>query len=383
MKSVCSLEKLQEAAAQAERVTGRNTTLPILSYVKISANKNTLTLTATNLEIGVHTTLNAKNQKEGEIVVPAQILNQFLSSIKNEQNVSLEVASNTLTITTAEHNTTIKGGEGKNFPIIPQKTTTEDLLLNTQQLFHIIQKTAFATTTNETRPELTGVFVALDDTGLRAAATDSFRLAESTAKFSGQPPEHFAVFQQHTPTFIVPKNTCQELLHLLPKTNTVSLAIEKNQLFITTDHTTIMSRIIEGSYPDYQQIIPKKHTTKITVEKEALLGAVRVAAVFAKNQSPEIVLSVRDGVLTIRAESHDTGSATTDIAGAVEGDDIDVVLNAQYVSEGVTLLDTEKVSIGLTTGAAPVVFTPLPGDGTDLLGETLYIVMPIKNTTPQ
>lgn len=381
MKVTCTQENFARALSYLERVVGKQSTLPILSNFLLETEKGRLKISATNLEIGVIVSIGAKIEKEGRITVPAKILSNFVYNLPTSDILELEEENQHLKVVSTAYQIRIKGMDGKDFPIIPQYKKEYQCVLPAQDLKNALARLLFCVSTNEARLELTGVSLSLSGKELHLAATDSFRLAEERITLDID--SSLKGFLEEGQSLIIPNTVLSELLRVItPETIGVNLALDENQIFFDIDGVEIISRVINGKYPDYQQIIPKEFSLQVIFNKQELLRAVKIAGTLSSYNSGEIAL-VFDGenkTCTFLSHSQEIGENKTVLSvGYVQGGEnpLTIIFNPRYVLEGINALSSEKVLFCANNGATPAALRMV--DQEERPDEYyLYIMMPIR-----
>ena len=381
MKVICTQENLAKALSYLERVVGKQTTLPILSNFLLETEKGRLKLSATNLEIGVIVVIGAKIEKEGKITVPAKILSNFIHNLPSGDVLELESDNQSLRVMSTTYQMKIKGMDGKDFPIIPQYKKDYFFSFPAQELKNALSRLLFCVSTNEARLELTGVHISFFPQALHIAATDSFRLAEEIIPFTGTGSQ-YQEFLKNNQSLILPGNVLNEIMRVVtPESTAIQMALEENQLFFEVDGVEIVSRIINGKYPDYKQIIPQSFTTQVIFERESLQRAIKIAGAFSSYTAGEIVLhfSKEQNNCTFVSQSQEVGENKTVLpVDFVMGDgDLVITFNPRYVLEGINALSGEKVLFMANTSSTPAGLRMLDEENHPK-EEYLYIMMPIR-----
>ena len=260
-----------------------------MENILLETDNGMLKISATNLEIGVFLKIGAKIEADGRITVPAKLMSNFINNLPNESNVELEVKDQTLHITSGASKAQIKGLQAHDFPIIPEMEGEFLFSLSSQEIKENMSKLLSCVSLDSTRPELTGINMIFFEDSIHAAATDSFRLAEANISLTKENAQAYALFLEKTHSIIVPMTTLSEVLRVIsPETKTVKVGIEESQIFFQIDNVRIVSRLINGKYPEYKQIIPQQFSTRVTLEKDEVLRAVKIAGIFTSNKSGEI-----------------------------------------------------------------------------------------------
>lgn len=374
MKLISVQENLKKGLSIVSHGTGKNINLPILNNILIKAHKNSIELISTNLEIGIIHKLRGKVEEEGEFTVDAKIITDYVNFLPSE-NVEIEEMDGELKIECENYKTKIKGESAKEFPLIPTVDQNNYYSCGVSDLKKALNNVAFAVSNSENRIELSGVMFEFTDNRLIVVATDSYRLAErsidikSNSDFVNQ-------------KLIVPSRTVQELLRILSSYNNEDLAFEQdgavrisisdNQILFTIDSVELVSRLINGQYPDYKQIIPDKSKTEVIANKTELLRAVKAAAIFSKTGINDVNLEFKNNKIIISASSGHSGESRVDVDAELTGIDNEVAINYRYLVDGLNNIDSDKVKMKIVSSNTPCILTSEKEDN------YLYVVMPIR-----
>ena len=382
MKIICTQENISRALSYLERIIGKQTNLPILNNFLFETEKGRLKISATNLEIGVIVYIGAKIEKEGKIAVPAKVLSNFITNLPLGGTVQFETSAQELKITSTVYTVKIKGVDGKDFPIIPQYTKEYFLTFPAQEFKNALARVLFCASLNTARLELMGAHIFFYPQEIHLAATDSFRLAEETIHLTQQG-DGYDEFLTQTPSLIIPLNTLQEVMRVIsPESHTIKIALQENQIFFDIHGVQIISRIINGKYPDYKQIIPKKFAFHAMVEREAFQRAVKIASAFSSYTSGEVALAFDGGEkqCAISSVSNEIGENQTilPIEVVAAATPLTIVFNPRYVLEGINALAGEKIIFLANDSTTPVALRAYSANKTPLTEAYLYIMMPIR-----
>ncbi|MEI8143335.1 MAG: DNA polymerase III subunit beta [Candidatus Berkelbacteria bacterium] len=348
------------------RIVGNRVTLPVLNNILISAQKGKIKFSATDLEVGISSTTIGKIDEEGDITLPARLLSDFVLNNKDE-SIDLVVKGTMAKIKSTRFEANINGIAAEEFPSIPEAKGGYKIKISKEKLASALKKVIIAPANDETRPVLAGICFQFNNNSLTLAATDSYRLAEKKIEIEGNP---------EAKNIIVPTRTISEVFRMITgsdATGDIDIICSDNQINFNIDGTKIVSRLIEGSYPAYAQIIPKNSPITVIANLSELLSAVKLSSLFAKEASNNnIKLIVKDGSLTVSSISSQVGDAKSKVAAEITGGDVEVSFNARYLSDVLAVLGQEKVKIGLKdSGSAATITT---SDDKDYV----YIVMPLK-----
>jgi DNA polymerase III subunit beta len=359
----------QESFAKALNIASRFTTpkvqLPILANVYLSAKKNTLTISATNLEISVSLQLPADILEDGDITIPARTLTDIITNLK-KGDVSLSTDDAIVHIKAKGFSGKVTGMNGDDFPVVPKELGKTAISIATSDFSNALSKMLYAVSVDESRPILTGVLLILKDKEVTLVSTDGFRLSKTTLMLK----------EEGEGIFIVPKGIVAEIVRTKDEGDTLSFSYtkEENQFICKIGNTILSSRLIDGNFPDFDRIIPKATTTTITIGKGDLLRAVKIASIFAKDSANVIKLKIGEGNLSVSADSSQKGDEETTIDAETSSSEnaISIAYNCRFIEDFLSNMVGDELSISLTTPAAPTIFSDLKDTG------FLHIIMPIK-----
>lgn len=366
MKTECIKEKLTAAVAQAEKIAGKNLTLPVLSCLLLDVGKNSISIKATNLDLGIDITIPSKTQKEGRIAVPASVLASFLNNSQYESHIFLETTdSGLLKITTSQTSTVIKSIPSDDFPLIPDVSREQTFKIKALDFAKGLKSVWYSSSVSSIKPELSSVLVRCDDDTLICAATDSFRLAEKKIKLKNQKPFD---------NILIPFKNVQEIIKILDSAkDEVVFCVTKNQISIAFDGVYLTSRVIDGVFPDYRQIIPKENQTEVVALKDDLLQAFKIANIFS-DKFNQINMRVEPSQKTfeIKTSNADLGESVNRVDATLKGEDVAVNFNHKYVTDCFSSLGTDSVSLFFNGLNKPLVIKGV-GDPS-----FTYLVMPMN-----
>lgn len=363
MKITVNQKNLKKAISLVEKVVSKNTSLPILNNILFKTENGRLKISATNLEIGINYIIGAKIEEVGQIAVPARIISDFIGNITDDK-ILLTNKNNILNINSEKYKTQILGFDAKDFPIIPKIKSKPLAVIPAKLLRNSLLTVLDSVAVSETRPELAGVLVDFSDDKIVFAATDSFRLTEKRVDFKN--------IQKQS--FIIPRNTVAELIRITGELEgDLFFNISDNQISFSNDDFEMVSRIIDGNYPDYKKIIPEKFISRVLVKKDELDKTIRVAGLFSSNIS-DIKINCSEGKMTVLAKNSDKGEIETLIDASLKNQPFEVSLNFHYLLDGLKILDTEKVIVEFTGQGSPLIIRP-----NDDKKDIVYLIMPLRN----
>ncbi len=373
MKLSVMQENLARGLQVVSRAVSTRSTLPVLNNVLLRTEDGGLKLTATNLEIGMTYWVPGKIDGDGAVTVPARLLTDIVNSLPANEVVSLELqAHETLHVQAGRFETHIKGIDAEEFPAIPTAGERPTTRISQNVLRGALAETTFAAATDEARPILTGVLARFEGDKLTLAAADNYRIAVKTI------PVLDAVEET---SIVIPARSLHELSRILAETDDpvdVVLSPSRNQVLFHLEGVDLVSRLIDGQFPNYQQVLPKGHTTRATVERNELLKAVRLASLIASSSANIVKLHIgsdTEAGLTVSAAA-DIGDNEGQVEAQVEGDGTTIAFNARYLLDVLTNVSVDQFSIELNGPLSPGVFKPA-NDGQ----QYVHVVMPVRTTS--
>ncbi|MBX4189569.1 DNA polymerase III subunit beta [Candidatus Parcubacteria bacterium] len=367
MKIETIKEKLVEAVSRAEKVAGKNPTLPVLSGLLLEAKDNTLSIRATNLDLGISLQLSVKVLEEGKVVVPAHVLSAFLNSLSKEKSLTLSAEAQTLIVNTSLTRTVMKTLPAEDFPVIPEIGEDSSFSMPAKDMVSGIKAVAYAAAVGSIKPELSSVCIIHENDVLVFVATDGFRLAEKRVKVKKAP---------NFERILIPQRNALEIARILDSVDDdVSVSIDENQIALRVGNIYLTSRVIEGLFPDYKQIIPKETVSKVVVLKQDLINSLKTALVFADNFN-QLKLSVNPSKkqFEIESKNQDVGENVYTIPAALEGKEILLAVNHRYFTDCFTSVAADSLAISFAGEGRPVVVEGV-GDKS-----FTYLVMPMNRT---
>jgi DNA polymerase-3 subunit beta len=367
MKLNVTQENLAKAVGTVGRVVSSRSSLPVLSNILLSTDKNRLRLAATNLEIGVTYWVGCKVDQEGAVTAPARLLSEFVANLPSG-NLEIAASETNTTITTPHYNSQINGISAEEFPLIPEVKSEPVVTLPAATLREAITEVVVAASPDENRPVLAGVYMYIEDGKLTLVATDSYRLAERSIVL---PADHIGQL-----SVVVPARTMQELGRILSDNDgDVGMYVADNQVMFQMENVELVSRLIEGQFPNYRQIIPEEEKTVATLPTAELSRITKMANLFARENAGSIRLEVQaEGEVRIMSSASQVGENTSSADCDVAGDDGEISLNARYLSEALGVIKTKQVSLAMSGKLNPCVLRP-EGDDAD---SYLHIIMPLR-----
>lgn len=373
MKVTCLQENLAKGLGIVTRAVSPRNVLPVLGNVLLATEEGRLKLAATNLEIGITYWVGTKVEDEGSITVPARTLLDFVNTLPNEKiHLTLDTRRQSLNLKCESFTSDIKGVDAQEFPVLPSAAMGEGLSLNVVDLREMITQTTIAAATDDTRPVLTGVLVRLEGDQLTLAAADGFRLSMRNSKLSAPVRESVSV--------IIPARALSELARLVGDQDEMVwmvLPSGRGQAVFRLKDAELSSSLIDGTFPDFQPIIPRSFNTRAVVSTAQFLKACKAADIFARQASHSARITITPGAellpgkLQVNATAAETGAGETVIDATVEGPAIEIAFNVKYLVDVLTVVNTPNVALETTGPASPGVIRPVGRD------DFIHVIMPM------
>ncbi|MEI6843614.1 MAG: DNA polymerase III subunit beta [bacterium] len=365
MNIECIKEKLSYALSKAEKITGKNITLPILSCVLLEANNSTLTIKATNLDLGIEINIPVKVIKPGMVAVSGSVLNNFISNISNDKNIILEEVGGNIKVSTKHSQSLIKAFPTDDFPSIPKVSKENQFKMNVGDLTKGFKSVAYSASVSTIRPTLSSIMMYPEEETVIFVATDSFRLAEKKVKVK----KHKDFGQ-----ILIPFKNVSEIIRVFEDIkDEVDVVLNKNQIALEYDGIYLTSRVIDGTFPDYKQIIPKEIKTEVVLLKQDLVSALKISNIFSDKFSQVVfTISPKEKIFKIATKNMDVGENISNLDAVLKGDDITVSFNYKYIIDCFQSIDSDSISLNFSDMNRPMVVTGV-GDKS-----FTYLVMPMN-----
>ncbi len=374
MKVIVLQENLARGLSIVSRAVSPRSTLPVLANVLIASDEGRLRLSATNLELGITCWVPARIEEEGSTTVPARTFSDLVNTLPGEQvTLTLDVASQTLNVRCGTSNNDIKCIDAQEFPPLPVPEMDGAIQLNVADFKEMIQQVAFAASTDEARPVLMGVLVTVEKDQITMAAADGFRLAVRKATLSTPAPQPVSV--------IVPARALSELSRIISDGNELVYMIVpkgRGQVIFRVKDVEVVSQLIDGTFPDYQQIIPRSYKSRTLVSTTAMLKACKQAEIFAREGANVVRLDIKSAVsemqpseVEISATSEETGKNETIVEATVDGSGLLIAFNVKFLREALEAIKTPNVALETSGPNAPGVIRPVGDDS------YLQVIMPM------
>lgn len=367
MKLIVLKNNLKAGLDAVGRAIGTNLNLPILGNILIKAESNQIKFSATNLELAITKTVYGKIVEDGTITVPYSVLSNIISNLTSER-VNIETKHNNLRVTTDNYEATLQSTPDNEFPIIPKlKETKEFIKLNSTVFKDAINKVVVAAGISDLRPEISGVLLIGEQSMIKLVATDSFRLAECKI-----------IKNQFTNTFeqevkaIIPLKTTQELVRVIKDDEDMTIRIDGGQILLQTGDTEVVSRLIDGKFPDYEAIVPKGTDTEILVSREEFVGAVKLTGSFTSRVN-DVRIKIKDKkAIEIYSSDSSLGENNYLIPAKITGEPTELAFNWRYLLDGAKTISSKQIVLGLNNNNKPALVKS-PEDTS-----CFYVLMPIR-----
>jgi DNA polymerase III subunit beta len=366
---------LQRALAQVGRAVATRTTFPVLSNVLLDAEGDTLRLAATNQEIGITTWIPAQVNESGQVTVDARLLSEFVNTLPHEPvRLSTDTGRFVLKVQGLGADAEINGIDAEEFPVFPRLEEGGSVAsVDPQVLREMIGLVEFAAASDDSRPVLAGVLIRFDEDRITMAAADGFRLAVREGELASPVPERLDV--------IVPARALRELARIIAdKTEPIELKVTPNrgQLIVQTSDTEFYSRLIDGTFPDFRQIVPRDFATRLEFGRDDFLAAVRRASFFARDNNDVVRINARAGEdelapghVEVSANAAERGSSQSDVAASVLGPEGQIAFNSRYLVDVLNVLRSSRVMLGMNGANQAGVVRPLDAE------TYTYVIMPM------
>lgn len=363
MKLQVTQENLNRALNAVARVANSRGTLPILANVLIKTSNNRLSISATNLDIAITNFIGAKVGEEGSITVPARLMQDFVSSLPGGV-IELDLKETKLHVSTQQYKSVVNGILADDFPVMPAISTGKSWKINGQIFKKALQQVVFSASNDETRPVLTGVLLQTKTGNLYMAATDSYRLAEKKLGSNKEDVE-----------LLIPASALQDLLRVLGDVDEeINVTYDEQQVLFQVGDVELVTRLVDGKYPDYKKLIPEKFETKATLKKADLVNVTKVSSLFARESAGSVTIEVSEESkqLSIRSVASQLGENTATADAKVSGSG-SITINSRYLLDALNAISSDEISFGFNGKLEPTLLSD-PSNS-----DYKHIIMPLKS----
>jgi DNA polymerase-3 subunit beta len=364
MKIECSIDKIKKALIQVERITGKNLTLPVLSSILWVATGKVLKLRATNLNIGIEIEIPARIEKEGVVAIRGDILSSLFSILQGDSNIKIELINGNLLVKTNTNTILLKSIPHEDFPTIPI-IEGESFSISSKKFIEGVKSVYYSASISEIKPEIGSVYIYPEDDMLIFVSTDSFRLAEKKIKIKQK---------LSFDGMLIPFKNIIEIMKVFDGLdNDINITLQKNQISFKADNIYLTSRVVNGSFPDYKQIIPQNPTTKVIVLKQDFISSLKISNIFSdKFNQIVFIIKPNEKIFEIESKNTDIGENTATVLGALSGENVTVNFNYKYIFDCFQSIPNDSLSIELNGNNKPMIIRGV-GDPS-----FMYLVMPMN-----
>ncbi|MBN1794214.1 MAG: DNA polymerase III subunit beta [Candidatus Omnitrophica bacterium] len=362
MRFVAEKDILQKGLHSVQNAVASRSTLPILSNILLETQNNTLQISATDLDVlGITTAATVKTIEEGSGTIPAKRISDIIKELPNAEVVVTMKKNNMFTVESGNSVFKIIGLPKEGFPQLPTPTHDNKTTIPQASLKRILQRTTFAVSHDETRYVLNGLYVSINGDTLHFVATDGRRLAliehtiNTTTKIKTQA--------------IIPSKTTTELLKTIKEEGDIEIYLEQNQVFFKTNETTIISRLIEGEYPDYQQVLPKEKGERVVAEKEGFYSTMKRASLLSTPESTAVKIELLKNKMVVSKTTPEIGEFRDELSVEYAGPTLTIGFNPNYLMDVLRVLEGETVEMEVVSAAKPALFKE---------ERYLYLVLPMQ-----
>jgi DNA polymerase-3 subunit beta len=372
MKLSCIQENLAKGLSVVSRAVAARSTLPVLGNILLATDNGRLRLSATNLELGITCWIGAKIEEDGSTTIPAKTLVDLVNTLPPDKvDLSLVVRTQTVNLSCGRTHANLKGIDAQEFPILPLANLDDAIQLNVEDFHEMIEQVIFAAATDEARPMLTGVLAKIDGGEVTLAASDGFRLAVRHA--------HLSTPAARPVTAIIPARALAELARVITSEEPVFMSLPEGRGQVIFHHGSVelVSQLIEGSFPEYTNIIPKRYATRTVMPTADFRKACRTSDVFAREAAHTARIKVKPGDdltpghVVIAASAAETGDNVAELDATVEGEAVEIAFNVKYLVDALNVIDTPNVALETNAPTSPGVIRPVGRD------DYLCVVMPM------
>ena len=383
MKLVCSQAELNAALQLVSRAVASRPTHPVLANVLLTADAGTdrLSLTGFDLNLGIQTSVPASVESSGAVTLPARLLGEIVSKLSSDSPVSLscDAGAEQVELTSSSGSYQMRGMPADDFPELPLVENGTALRVDPLSLLKALRATLFASSADEAKQLLTGVHLRFNQKRLEAASTDGHRLAMLTVEDALQAEISVDESEPDELAVTLPARSLREVERLMASwkgNDPVSLFCERGQVVVLAADQMVTSRTLEGTYPNYRQLIPDSFSRTIDLDRRAFISALERIAVLADqhNNVVRIATEPATGLVQISADAQDVGSGSESLAAEINGDAVQIAFNVRYVLDGLKAMDCDRVRLSCNAPTTPAILTPANDDHPGLT----YLVMPVQ-----
>lgn len=365
MKVKIITNKINNFILKIEKITGKNLNLPILNCILLEAKKNQLIIKSTNLDLGVEISLTTEVEEEGVVAVPGNVLKNLLSNIPVNENILLKTEKDNLLISSKNNTSIIKSYSHNDFPLIPKIDSKNNIKIDSKKLLKGLKSVWFSASTSTIRPELSSVFISIKNGYLYFVATDSFRLAEIKIPIK---------IEKEVENILIPYKNIPEIIKIFEDVEgDIEISFTKNQIAFKYNNIYLTSRIIDGTFPDYKQLIPKEYTTEVIVLLDDLINVFKIINIFSnKFNQVNFNINPKNKVFEIKSKNDEVGENLNKIPASLSGEELNINFNYRYIIDSFQSITTESVVLQFNENNKPLVIKGVSDN------QFLYLVMPMN-----
>lgn len=364
MKVIVKCSDLINAVSKVVKAVSSKTTNPVLEGIKLCVVGDTLTLTATDMEIAIEKTIVSETFMEGEVVVPGKLFSEFIKKINEDEQVDLStVDGNKLKISYAQADTVVQCLNTEEFPLIDKESRISSFTMSQKDFKEMVTNTAFACSQDFSRPILRGCLIESEEDKIVCTALDGFRLAivKKEVKEVSAPVK-----------VIVPSRALLEITKLIEKEEEfITVVIQDKKLMVEVENTILTTRLLEGEFINYKQIIPHSYSTNVKIDSKSLKDSLERASIVARDSKNLIKMDIKEGYVNVTANS-EVGNVNENIPIVTEGQDLLIAFNSKYLLECINVLSEDVLNLNFNSSIAPLIIKPVSGE------DYLYMVLPIR-----
>ena len=364
MRVKCITNKLTNIISKIEKITGKNLNLPILNCALLEAKDNKLIIKSTNLDLGVEIFLTTEVEEDGIIAVPGSILKNLLSNISSN-NILLKSEKDNLLISSESNISIIKSYPNNDFPLIPKVDSKDKFIIDCKKLLKGFKSVWYSASTSTVRPELSSVYLSIKDGYLYFVATDSFRLAEVKIPIKSE---------KEVKNILIPFKNIPEIIRVFEDIEgDIEINFTKNQIAFKYDNIYLTSRIIEGVFPDYKQLIPKEYTTEVVMLLDDLINTFKIINIFS-NKFNQVSFNIdpKNKIFEMKSKSDEVGENINKVSAALSGDELSINFNYKYIIDSFQSITTDSIILQFNGSNKPLVIRGVSDN------QFLYLVMPMN-----
>jgi len=366
MKIECIKENLVESVSVAEKISGKNLTLPVLNNLLLVAKDNKFFIRSTNLDLGIEIEVQCKVLKEGTVAVPGSVLHGLISTIYNSNKVNLEVVDNNLVVSTDSNNALIKTVRHDDFPTLPKVESSKNINIKAIDFVNGLKSVWYSASVSSIKQELSSVYIYNNDGKIVFVSTDSFRLAEKTVQIKDKIDDFEPI--------LIPLSNIGEITRVLEYIGgNIDIKLSNSQISFISDKIYLTSRLINGNFPDYKQIIPKSYTTEVVVLKQDIINTLKNTNVFSdKFNQVSFSVNPSEKSFTVSSKNENVGEVTDAVDSAIKGEGLNINFNHKYISDCFQSINPDSVLLEFAGLSKPMVVRGV-GDAS-----FFYLVMPMN-----